>query len=159
MVTKEKKHEYYKKDYLKNKKKRLAKSKEYNDRVKPDRKEYDRKYRNRPEVKTHASDYRKNKTKLTKHQVFIHYSNGVIQCACCGELEIGFLTIDHINGRKQHNHKKTMLGVVLYQWIITNNYPDGFQVLCMNCNWAKGRLGICPHQRKKSLSIEQRVNT
>ena len=26
-----------------------------------------------------------------------------------------------------------------------NNYPEGFQVLCSNCNFAKGKYGSCPH--------------
>ncbi len=26
-----------------------------------------------------------------------------------------------------------------------NGYPDGFQVLCANCNMAKDRPGGCPH--------------
>lgn len=26
-----------------------------------------------------------------------------------------------------------------------NKYPEGFQILCMNCNWGKGIYGECPH--------------
>ena len=29
-------------------------------------------------------------------------------------------------------------GQVLRNWIIKNNFPKGFQVLCHNCNYAKG---------------------
>lgn len=86
-----------------------------------------------------------------KMQVFLHYSNGVIQCACCGELEIKFLSIDHIEGRKKFNHGKGFGGVKLYNWLIKNNFPDGFQILCINCNWAKGIYKICPHQEHKRL--------
>jgi len=59
-----------------------------------------------------------------------------------------FLTIDHINGGG--NKQKQEIGgagIKLYLWMKRNNYPSGFQVLCMNCNFAKGKYGICPHQR------------
>ena len=37
----------------------------------------------------------------------------------------------------------------MYEWIKRNNYPDGFQVLCWNCNSGKGANGgICPHERQ-----------
>jgi hypothetical protein len=39
-----------------------------------------------------------------------------------------------ING---HNHG----GVDMGSWLKRNNYPEGFQVLCVNCNHAKGRIG------------------
>jgi hypothetical protein len=33
-------------------------------------------------------------------------------------------------------------------WLVQHNFPTGFQILCMNCNFAKGKLGTCPHQEK-----------
>jgi hypothetical protein len=30
--------------------------------------------------------------------------------------------------------------------LIKNNFPDGFQVLCHNCNMSIGLYGYCPHQ-------------
>jgi len=95
----------------------------------------------------------KKKTVLTKKQVFMHYSRGVPQCACCGELLYEFLTIDHIEGKKKFNHSKEMTGIKLYSWLARNNYPDGFQVLCMNCNHAKGHFEICPHQKLTVLRV------
>jgi hypothetical protein len=70
------------------------------------------------------------------------------QCACCGILIDEFLTIDHINGGG--NRQKEELGgggVKLYAWLKRMGYPPGFQVLCMNCNFAKGKYGQCPHER------------
>lgn len=115
-----------------------------------------------PESKT---DYRKThremlnastrkRTQINKMLVYMHYCNGVIQCSCCGELQIEFLTVDHVDGKKKHNHGKDMTGNKLYRWLIKNNYPEGFQVHCWNCNVAKGRFGICPHKRPKSLEIK-----
>ena len=37
-------------------------------------------------------------------------------------------------------------GEKLNRWLKNNNYPKGFQILCWNCNFAKGVLGQCPHQ-------------
>ena len=31
-------------------------------------------------------------------------------------------------------------------WIIRNDYPDDFRVLCWNCNQAIGFYGRCPHR-------------
>lgn len=91
--------------------------------------------------------------KLRKYQVFSYYCGGVIQCQCCGELMIEFLTIDHVEGRRKWNHAKDMSGTILYSWIIKNNFPDGFKVLCFNCNCAKGMFGICPHEINKQQKI------
>jgi hypothetical protein len=34
------------------------------------------------------------------------------------------------------------------RYIIKNNYPDDFQILCANCNWGKQlNGGVCPHQK------------
>lgn len=37
-------------------------------------------------------------------------------------------------------------GVRYYSWVINNNFPSGHQVLCHNCNLAKGFYGECPHE-------------
>lgn len=74
-----------------------------------------------------------------------HYGG---QCACCGETEPKFLGIDHIdNNGAAHRKEIGRSGKAIYYWLRDNNYPKGFQVLCHNCNAAKGRYGICPHQR------------
>lgn len=79
------------------------------------------------------------------------YSNGENKCACCGENEIKFLSIDHIKGGG-NKHRKTTggTGQMTYRWLKRNNYPDGFQVLCFNCNIAKGCYNECPHKNYKS---------
>jgi len=71
-------------------------------------------------------------------------------CACCGESEILFLSIDHINeDGAEHRRKlgKRYGWSGFYSWLKQNNFPTGFQVLCHNCNIAKHRNGgICPHK-------------
>ena len=76
-----------------------------------------------------------------------HYCDGLPYCQCCGEKELVFLTLDHINN--DGNEHRTTIGVGglhLYRWAEKNNYPRTLQVLCRNCNWAKHVLGKCVHQ-------------
>lgn len=72
-------------------------------------------------------------------------------CYCCGETEPAFLCIDHVNGggnqhkRETFGHSKVG-GYALYRWLIRNDFPEGFQFLCFNCNCAKQyNPGGCPH--------------
>jgi hypothetical protein len=74
---------------------------------------------------------------------FDHY--GGPQCACCGEGEYEFLTIDHINGDGAAHRRQMGSRRDIYRWLKQNNYPPGFRVLCMNCNFALGYHGYCPH--------------
>jgi hypothetical protein len=80
------------------------------------------------------------------------YSNSKIPCCrCCGESSyIEFLTIDHIDGRKNlPKNEQKLKGEKLNLWLKKNNYPNGFQVLCWNCNLVKGSFGQCPHEELK----------
>lgn len=86
-----------------------------------------------------------------KDAVFMAY--GGYRCACCGETEKSFLTIDHMNNdgakmRKEGTHNHTSK---LYRWLKDHGYPKGYQVLCMNCQVGKLRNnGICPHQATRN---------
>lgn len=86
-----------------------------------------------------------------KIRVFSHYCNDIPHCQCpnCDAkyIDVDFLTIDHINGNgKEHRRRIGTGSAVLYYWLIRNNFPPGFQVLCFNCNQAKAwNRGICPH--------------
>jgi hypothetical protein len=89
----------------------------------------------------------KERESLLRKEVLDYY--GGSKCACCGESTIEFLSIDHINGGGNKHRKEIGKGRRIYRWLKFNHYPTGFQVLCMNCNHAKGSYGICPHQEKK----------
>jgi hypothetical protein len=81
-----------------------------------------------------------------KTKVIEHYGG---KCACCGEKEFYFLTVDHINndGHLVRKEDKDMKGKKLYLWIIRNNYPVDLQILCFNCNCGKNANGgVCPHK-------------
>lgn len=65
------------------------------------------------------------------------------KCECCGEDNLWLLTIDHVNGRKGHE----MGGADEYRRLIREDFPEeNIQVLCYNCNCAKGFFGMCPHK-------------
>lgn len=89
--------------------------------------------------------------KKVRLRVLRHYSGSQKPfCVCCAENTYEFLSIDHIeNGRGNPAPKQR--GRSLYTWLIKNKFPDGFQILCHNCNQAKGCYGECPH-------VEERKN-
>jgi hypothetical protein len=90
---------------------------------------------------------REEKTLSLKLEVLAHYcADGEIACACCGEDWPIYLGIDHMNGQGAKHRKEVGRGAVLHRWLRKNGYPNGYQVLCFNCNFAKHRKGICPHQ-------------
>jgi hypothetical protein len=67
-------------------------------------------------------------------------------CACCGESMREFLTVDHINN-DGNRHRAEIGGTAIARWLVKNNFPPGFQILCFNCNIAKHVYGgRCPHQ-------------
>lgn len=68
------------------------------------------------------------------------------QCACCGEKQDKFLSMDHIDGGgSQHRKALNRIGTRFYRWLVDQGFPKGYQVLCHNCNMAKGFYGQCPH--------------
>lgn len=64
------------------------------------------------------------------------------KCVCCGETEIKFLAFDHINGRKGLSRVDPTSN---YKRLIKDK-PTDIQILCHNCNMAKGFYGQCPHK-------------
>ena len=86
-----------------------------------------------------------------KKLAFDHYGN---TCACCSENDPLTLQIDHINndGAAHRGEKEHLKGAYLCQWLVDNNFPPGFQLLCRNCNFGKYKnKGVCPH---KSLAYK-----
>jgi hypothetical protein len=75
---------------------------------------------------------------------------GGVVCACCGETEFSMLTIDHINqdGAAHRREVSTALSKI-FAWLKQHGWPDGYRVLCFNCNIASYRNGgVCPHKSK-----------
>lgn len=84
-----------------------------------------------------------------KDEVFKAY--GGWKCNCCGETERSFLTIDHMenNGSKLRREGVHGHSTQFYRWLKKSDFPDQFQVLCMNCQFGKRMNGgCCPHQAR-----------
>jgi hypothetical protein len=88
---------------------------------------------------------RRQLARKRREAVLAHYG-GI--CQCCGEMHYEFLAIDHVNGNgKAHRKDLGMAGTKFYKWLIDQHFPEGFRVLCHNCNMSYGFYGYCPHQR------------
>ena len=74
-------------------------------------------------------------------------------CACCHEKNIGFLTLDHMNGGGGKEYAKLQAeGKWFYAELRKQGFPrkDELQVLCANCNLGRSwNKGMCPHKAKK----------
>lgn len=107
-----------------------------------------KKYRNSITGREKIKEYNRRRNQARRISCLIAYSGTEPHCACCGEKHLEFLAIDHINGggNKHRRDNKLSSGDHFFRWLQQNNYPEGFQVLCHNCNQAKGYYGKCPHQ-------------
>ena len=83
-----------------------------------------------------------------KLDILIAYSGNPPKCACCGELHFEFLTVDHVNNNG-NKHRKALGRPNIYDILRKNNYPLGYRILCMNCNFALGHYGYCPHSNSQ----------
>jgi hypothetical protein len=95
---------------------------------------------------------RKEDTKIKREKILNAYGN---RCICCDETIQAFLELDHIEGGGNAHRRKILKeeGKQFYDWIIKNNYPSGFQLLCSNCNACKWRYGKCAHELMKPVEI------
>ena len=85
----------------------------------------------------------RKKSRVRKTRIISEYGG---RCCCCGDTHFEFLTIDHINGGGLQHRREIGRGN-FYNWLKQNGYPkSGFRLLCMNCNFAVGHYGACPHQ-------------
>lgn len=165
MITKEKKQylkEYYqknkekhleecKKRYQENREERLIWHKEnYKNNIEKYKKQSHKYYLNHKEERMKKSDeyykthkeqvHKRNKerSKEVRLKVLTHYGNGKCACVGCGYSIFDALDLDHINNNGAENRPKYG-----YSWgtfwrsLVKNNYPEGYQTLCRNCNWLK----------------------
>ncbi len=91
-----------------------------------------------------------------KLDVLTHYGNGKLVCVMCGESRLACLSIDHINGNGCQERKKfggNGYGYKFYRYLKKNDYPKGYQTLCMNCQFCKAFLDKSwnkVHERRKA---------
>jgi len=108
--------------------------------------------RHKAYYKNHKKDsllYQAVRNRKLRLTVLGHYSNDTFTCACCGEGHIEFLAIDHINGGGAKQRKTGLRSSMFWLWLIKNNYPLGYRVLCHNCNQATGNFKYCPHEKER----------
>lgn len=79
------------------------------------------------------------------------------KCSCCGEDHPQFLSLEHIQGiapyylgssrsREAAGRKQTST-YQLYRMAKRDNWdPTKYECLCINCNFADGHFGACPHR-------------
>lgn len=87
-------------------------------------------------------DFWIDRNRHNRMEVLLSYGG---ECACCGETRYEFLEIDHIN-KNGKEHREEMRGAKIHNWLIAHGYPEGFRVLCSNCNQSLAKYGYCPHQ-------------
>ena len=80
----------------------------------------------------------KEREKKWKVDVLTYYGDNRLVCVRCGFEDIRALTIDHINNNG-YKHRKALglSGKGFYYWLKRQGYPDGYQTLCMNCQFIK----------------------
>lgn len=123
------------------------------------RKEIDKTNRESEDYLKKARERAKKNRRKLKLLVLSHYGTNPPRCTCPNcyyhnhDCPIEFLSIDHIHGGGINHRKRVGTGNYFYFWLRKNNFPEGYQVLCHNCN--QGRQlndGICPH--KESIVVE-----
>jgi hypothetical protein len=126
-------------------------------------KEYDRSHREQRRLSDRLRypvdrDKRLARYKLSalkiKVLVMTHYGKGKAVCLNCGENRLVCLSIDHINGdgSVQRKANKFQCGNKFYRWLIKAGYPDGYQTLCMNCQFVKELAS----RKEKPMSLNAR---
>lgn len=74
---------------------------------------------------------------LLKRDVLTHYGDGKCACVRCGFDDIKALSIDHIGGGGNRDRVERFKGRTFYRWLQQEDYPKGYQTLCMNCQFIK----------------------
>lgn len=82
-----------------------------------------------------------------KLEVFMNMGG---ECVCCGEQDIRFLTLDHINGGgAKHRRSVGNSTIEVYKDVQRQGYPkDKFRLYCWNCHMATRFGDLCPHKEK-----------
>jgi hypothetical protein len=89
-------------------------------------------------TKAYADSLEETYPAKIKREVLTHYAHGILQCAWCGINDIDVLCLDHVeNNGKEHRSSLGKMSQQLYRHLRKIGYPDGFQVLCANCNLKK----------------------
>lgn len=96
------------------------------------------------------------KARHARHvKMVLDYYGG--KCECCGESEPKFLTVDHIEPIASYKKRVELGHTRMYSWLVLNNFPPGYRLLCSNCNHGRARNGgVCPHQEGSQARAQAR---
>lgn len=122
---------------------------------------YGRKYRQsakyratkaREEARLKADPEREERYRERARMQCVHLRLAVLfyygpNCSCCGESRPEFLGIDHVEGGGRQHRKQIKMRI--YEWLLKHGFPEGYRVLCHNCNMSHGFYGYCPHERER----------
>lgn len=101
--------------------------------------------KNNPEYRKRENQKELERRRQIRYKVLSHYSGDQPKCKQCGYSDIRALCIDHIN--EDGGIERRLVGngdhygcssTQMYKWIVKNNFPPTYQVLCHNCNFVKG---------------------
>lgn len=75
-------------------------------------------------------EYSRNWRQRKKDAIIDHYGG---DCNLCHIVDREVLTLDHVmnNGAE---HRRQVPISQMYSWVVKNNFPLDFRVLCFNCN-------------------------
>jgi hypothetical protein len=111
-------------------------SKQYRDNHREQIKQRMKRYCQKPEVKKQRNEsVRKYQIKIKKI-IVNHYTKGKMKCELCPEdtWEIFELHHPELNGKKDRENVNGATGTKFYRWVIKNNFPKGYMILCPNCH-------------------------
>lgn len=136
--------EYGKRDYV------IAKRKAWAIEHKEEKAAYQKEWyrKNKEKVKARAKEHQIRWYDALKTKVLTYYSEvDYPECVRCRETRLPCLSLDHINnnGAEHRRQLNGHGGKGFYDWIDKNNYPHGYQTLCMNCQFLK------EHERRRGI--------
>lgn len=86
-------------------------------------------------------------TRILKMKVVIGYGG---KCKCCGETRLSLLTIEHIR-YKGHEFVYNSNTTNLMFKLKALNYPEGYTILCYNCNLSTKQGRPCIHTEEYKI--------
>jgi predicted HNH restriction endonuclease len=104
---------------------------------------------NREKLYAYNAAWQRKRNSDLRNEMITAYGS---RCACCGEAEIMFLDLDHVQNNGNHHRREFGNQVQILLWLRENGWPkEDFQLLCCNCNQGKARNGgVCPHKQPKA---------
>ena len=128
-----------------------ATQKRYRDKNREKRNKANRDWyaRNAGKMRKHMSEYRKTHKEVIykanaewQRNARAKYKHLVVQgyggkCISCGQPEEIFMQIHHPGGNgKTDRERRGGNSLTLYKWLVDNNFPRGYELLCANCHYA-----------------------